>query len=47
MMVNGCSHDSNCAASTRYMNRNDIMKANMNALPVRAISLERPNGPAV
>jgi hypothetical protein len=47
MIVSGCSHDSNCAASTRYMNRNDSMKANRKALPVRAISLLRPNGPAV
>ena len=45
-MVMGCSHDSNCAASTRYMKMNDSPKASMKLLPARAISLERPIGAA-
>ena len=43
-MVIGCSHDSNCAARIRYMKMNDIPKARMKALPVRAISFDWPNG---
>ncbi len=37
-IVIGCSQDSNCAARIRYMKMNDIPKARMKALPVRAIS---------
>ena len=43
-MVIGCSQDSNCAARMRYMKMNDIPKARMKALPVRAISFDCPNG---
>ena len=47
MMIKGYSHDSNCAASTRYMKTTARKIANMNAFCMRAISLLRPNGSAV
>ena len=43
-MMNGYSHDSNCAASTRYMKMTERPIANMNAPCIFAISFERPNG---
>ncbi len=41
-IVTGCSHDSNCAASTRYMKISDRARAVRNALAVRFSSRERP-----
>ena len=41
-IVTGCSHDSNCAASTRYMKMSDNARACKNALAVRFNSRERP-----
>src|SRR4029079_6477003 len=46
-IVIGCSHDSNCAARIRYMNRNDRPKAKANAAPVRLISFDCPNAEKV
>ncbi len=44
-IVTGCSHDSNCAASTRYMKISDSASACRNALAVRFSSRERPAKP--
>ncbi len=41
-IVTGCSHDSNCAASTRYMKMSDSASACKKALAVRFSSRDRP-----
>jgi hypothetical protein len=46
MMMNGLSHDSNCAASTRYMKMTARPIASTKALLSFAISLLWPNGNA-
>ena len=43
-IVIGCSHDSNCAASTRYMKTNDSAKASTKFIAARPVSRERPCG---
>jgi hypothetical protein len=42
----GCSHDSNCAASVRYMKTNDRPNANKKLAVARPVSFDRPCGKA-
>ena len=44
-IVTGCSQDSNCAASTRYMKMSDSASAWRNADAVRLSSRDRPANP--
>ena len=47
MMVTGCSQDSNCAASTRYMKIALMAIATKNPFTMRPVSLVSPAGLAL